>query len=302
MAVNRYGLHTASFIYAGPTTLSLLQVGAATIDTGRDVNDFIPGGNVDRGATILGSASPSVTITTQDLTTVFGAVSPSVGLKCTSTCTFRAQQRADGGVFTGGSNNVTYTATQGFLYPTRLSASGNAPATLDLMFVPTWDGTNDPLVDASGAAISTTPTFTSAFYLGAFYYGATQLEGVTSMSIDFGIQYSRTFADGNVYAKTGMIMRRTPTITVTCLKLESVIAALTSMFHTTIDDVACYFQKGTSGGARVPLITASHCKISSSANGAAPDSISVSGEDDYTVTFTIRPVNALAASVTSAIP
>src|SRR5215213_5980849 len=130
----RYSLFPATFNNA----LNLTQLGEASGSFGNEVDDIIPGGAVDRAAAIVRQAAPSFRLRTPDLSTAFGGISLTAGLSCSAVSTFRFQKRASGGVFQGSTSNLTVTCNNGFLFPTRVGASGNGPqmAILDLSFLP----------------------------------------------------------------------------------------------------------------------------------------------------------------------
>jgi len=304
MAVNRYSLYPASFVHGGGT-LSLIQINAATADPGSQMDEIIPGGLVDRQAVIMATARPSCTFSTADLATVLGTVSPTAGLNCTGACKLHYQQRADQGVFSGGSNNIQIAATKGFLMPSRITASGSGQATCDLMFYPLYDGTNFPLIATNGVSLSSAPTpaYNSVFYQGPVYVNSAQIEGLISVSVDLGLRYSTILPDGYVFATQGSIVARTPTISLTFLKADMVATNIGSMFIGSLaGTIAVYFARGVAGGTRVANATTSHCKISAATGALGPGSVSVTGEDDATVTVTVWPTAALAVSVASAIP
>lgn len=302
MATTRYSIHSALFNSSG---LTIAQMGSQSFDPGQTLDEIIPGGALDRGAVIVGSTNPMVSLSTRNLTTVFGTVSPTVGYNCTGSSVFYYQQRASGGGFTGGSTFITVTAAKGFLQPMRLSASsgGTQAANLDLTFHALFDGTNIPLVQAGSAASGAAPGFTSAFYLGPVYVNSGQLEGVTSTDVDFGIQFDKIWPDGNIHPTSGSITSRTPVFSATFLRQEMIDSTIASFFSAVAaGTIAFYYYKGANGSGRVASATTEHCKVSATAGVLTPDRCSVTGNEDGTVTVTARPTTAIAISVASAVP
>lgn len=307
MAADRFSGYTATFVHGGGT-LALTQLGSYDVQTNRNITRVSASGAIDPLAHVIASASPMAQLTTQDVATAFGAISPTVGLACTGACTLRYQKRASGGVFAGSTTNTTLVAQTGFLCPDSLSASGDSPAELGLNFYPFFDGTNLPFVPANAVDISgvTAPAQNSIFYLGPLYLGSSQIEGVVSTRVDFGINFSQIPVDGLVYPKEGMIISRNPSITISLLKASSIYADIGNFFHAAVsaNAIKAYFVQGVHGtdSARVAYATASHCKITIATGAMGPENISVAGENDATVSYRINATSTIAASVASAIP
>lgn len=303
MANERYSLFPASFTYAGPTTMNLLQMLRDEVrpEVTRDV--VIPAGGLDAGAVIISHAEPKARLQTSDLTTFFGAVSASAGLGGITAAAFRRQRRADGGTFAGGSTNVTVTATKGFLYPDSISAEQDNPqgAVLEAIFAALYDGTNAPLVANTGQALSLTPTFTSKFYLGPVYVNGVQVDGVMSSRVQFGIDFQYGPMNGDVYPRVGSIVARRPVLSFTTKYVDQIATA--ALFGAApAGTVAFYYWKGVSGGTRVAVASTVHCKLSVASGEWDSEDVSVQEHDDGTATITITPTATLAAAVASAIP
>ncbi len=300
-ASNRYGIYTSS-VNTG-SAVNFTQVKQWNVRTGANKTRVIPGGNVDPSATMLTFADSTVTMTTEDLSTVFANVSISTGLSCTAGATFRLQQRTTGGTFTGGANNVTYTSTVGFLRLSRLSSrQDDDGAEAELTYHPHWDGSTEPLVRNTGVTYtSLTPTFVSKYFLGPIYVNGVIVNGITSVTIDPGIDYNTFRHSGETYARRGSIMTRLPTISFDMLEADS--AVLGTAFNAALaGTVAVYFQQSTDGGSRTAAASAVHTKVSATAGSWNTDNVSVSHPQDGTLTVTIQPSSVLAAVTNSAIP
>lgn len=302
---DRYSNFVASFNGSG---LTVNQLEGATHALGQSFNEYFPDGAVDRAANILNSARPMFRIPTRDLTTVFGTVSPTVGYNCTSSSVFRLQQRAAGGVFAGSTSNVTATCPLGFLFPQGLSAAGDQPASLELMFAAlssTGAATSLPVTYANSVDFSgvTAPAHNSTFYLGPAYANGSQMAGLIGTSIDFGMGFDTLLHDGTVFPTEGSVMRRAPRVRLTFIKADMIYTLTPNVFNTSLPGTfAQYFRKGTPGGARVADATTSHCKVSFSTGTFAATEIQAAGAADGTITYEVVPTGALSISVASAIP
>lgn len=303
-SAERFSLFPCAFVHAGGT-LNLTQMDGFDVKGNSRKNAIIPGGAVDRAHIGIASAAPSATFNTRDLTTLFTDVSGSAGLAISGAATFRLQERSNSSTFETGATHETFTAASGFLYPTSISASqdGEDGASCSCEFVPHWDGSTNPFVHNTGVNFDAVnaPAFVSRFFLGPVYSNTTQIAGVVSINVDFGITYDARPFNGAPYASLGAIIKREPTLSITVAKIDT-LSALT-MFGNAVDtSFSIYLQKGVASGTRVAGATSTHCKISCTAGDMTNDSVSVTGNDDGTATLTVMPTTVVAVSVASAIP
>lgn len=299
---NRYSIYPARFTHAGGT-LHLPQMGRARDSANNQLDEIIVGGSVDRGAVILQTAAPSADLETADLVTVFGTISPTAGLKCTGACELQYQLRAEQAVFQGGATNVTLNATGGFLAVTNLAASGSGRATCGLRFFPLFDGTNQPVIANNSVALEGAAAFNSAFYQGPCYINGVQVNGLVGQSIDFAIGFGPDYADGDVFPRRGFIRGRMTLINLTFKNLAHISAVFGSRFISALSGtIDVYFVKGKASDIREPNASTVHCKVSAASGAVTPDDVDVQGNDDGTVTVSVRPTAALAVSVASALP
>lgn len=299
MASTRYSIYSATV-----NGTSWTQIAGCGVRNGSSKEVIVPGGGLDAGAVILSMADPTVTISSHDFTTIWGAVSVSTGLNCTSGATFRFQQRAAGGTFTGSTNNVSLSSTQGHAILRSVSASQDSPAICEVDYKPTYDGSTLPLVVNASVSFSATPTFVSCFYLGPVYVNGVQIEGVVSTRVDTGVMFDVFRGDGDLYAKVGSVIVRRPSISITWRAAEYLSSGLANIFNSAPGGaVALYYLKGVHGSsARVAAGTTSHGKISLASGAWSPDDISVQDVGDANITVTINPTATLALSVASAVP
>lgn len=302
MSINsRYGAYPCIFNNA----LTFDQLGGVDITPGVSLTEIFPAGQTYRHAAITAAASPSVRITTLDLETPFATISPLVGYACTAASVFRYQQRTDGGTFlgVGSGNHMLATCNKGFLAPSRISVQQDSPAVGEFTFWPLYDGSNAPVVFADGA-LSGTPDFSSAYYLGPMQVdddaSATTLRTLTSLSIDFGIDYRTVRADGDVWAQEGYIYQNAPLITMSFQKvglLDSSTPAegnISSLFGQLTGDptLSFYLYRGslTGGGTRDSTASTTHCRLRVFLGEWHPENIAVMDEGDTNITVALRPI------------
>jgi hypothetical protein len=301
---NRYSGYSANFTYGSSQTLALRQMRSIDLQGAHQFNEVIPAGAVDRQAVVLRSSSAIARLSTQDLLTALGTISPTVGLACNGLCTFQYQKRQDSGVFAGGSNNIKAVAQTGFLLADSISASGDNPASLDMTFYSLWDGTNDPWAFTDGVALTGgAPTYLSDYYLGPVYLGASQIFGLTGTKVDFGIKFAPFLADGDLFPRSGAIMSRRPTVSLTMSKVDWITGQMNSMFNNALGStLAVYFAQGNPGGGRGAYASSIHAKISVATGALNSKSVTVRDEDDATITIDIIPTGTISLSVASTIP
>jgi hypothetical protein len=306
-SAERFALFPCDFIHSGGT-LALAQMQGFAISPDAQISEEYAHGAVDRKAAIEVASNPSITFETQDLTTYWGAVSPTVGLAvATSTgATFRLQERATlDGVWETSTTHETYTVSRGILIPESVEASQDDErgAVVSSRHVCLYDGTNLPIVKNTGVDFSaaTTPAFTSKFFLGPVYHNSSELKGVISSRVEFGIEFAPRRTSGAVYASLGSIVRRAPTISITMLKVDA-LSSVNAFLRALSGTFAVYYWKATASANRTAVASTVHAKFSASAGAWNDESISVQDNGDATATIRIRPTSTIAVSVASAIP
>jgi hypothetical protein len=281
-------------------SLNLQQISGVDISPGTSKAMIVPGGAIDTAAVPTVSADPSVTITTDDLGTVLGGVSLTVGLAISSASSFQFQQREDQGIFSSSAVHHIITVQKGFLAISSITSNQDdeGGATCQLALTALYNGSVDPLVPTT-AALTSTPAFTGRYFHGPVYHNSSQVEGIISTTVNPGLVFTARRVDGAVYPSVGAITLRQPTITFTTLKTAA--TGLANMFHQAItSNLSVYFLKGVTSGTRVGDST--NIKISCTAGDWSQDTISVSDNGDATVSITVRPTSTLAVSTVSSNP
>lgn len=301
--MSRFSIYSASFT-DGASPLAIKQVRGRTVTPSPTRSEVVPGGAVDRAASILSHAEPVIRIDSPDLATLLAAVSPTVGYFASSGATFRAQKRAAGGLFAGSSSHFTLSSSKGMLLPDRLSCSQDDAqgSQLSLMYYPlSSDGLTAPLSVSTSASLSDSPAFVSQYFLGPVYAGSSQLAGLTSIDVAFGLTFSAKRHDGDVFAKEGSIVSRLPVITLRFDSIEH--ASAVGMFHGGFtDDVVIFLRKGSSNGVRVSDASEAHVAITIGAGTwHASDLTGSDGDADESLSIEIIPTGTIAVATDAAI-
>ncbi len=301
-SAERFGIYPSSLVHAGGT-LGLLDVQGHTLNPGSNVAKYMPGGAVDPAAHVLSNADPSITFTSRDLKTIFDDVSLSRGLEITAESTIRFQERDNAGTFLAGATETheEFTVQAGFLYPTSISASQDDDgAVCELTLFPTWDGTNNPIIHNTGQAISeVTPTFNRVFFLGPVLENSVAIGGVQSIQINPGITYTPKRFNGDPYARLGAITMVEPTISVTIAKIDA-RGDVNKFLRALTGTLIAYLVRGVAAGTR--STDADSFSVTATAGNEFDGNISVTGEDDASMTVEIRPTGVIAASTGATAP
>jgi hypothetical protein len=123
-----------------------------------------------------------------------------------------AQKQADGSTRASGSNHRSFTIAKGLIVPTRLVCEHQQDAVLEYLVLPTYDGSNEPVVAAGSVALPTTPTDLERFSLGPITFGGVSFTGFTRLEIDFGINAQTIGAESAVWDPFARIQELLPSI------------------------------------------------------------------------------------------
>jgi hypothetical protein len=281
--------------------LQLRQLNGFEVSTNAQKSRMRAAGSVDSLAWITGRAKPTASLTTRDLAAALASISPSAGLVVGVRADFHVFERDVGNVWTGAGR--TFAAKGGgFIYPESLAASVDDTdgALLTCTFIPFWNGTDDPIAVENVADIGVVPApqFGSQYFMGPLFVNGTAINGVTSVTVNFGLTCSGTTQTPGPYDRLCAITDRSPSIQFTGLKLDEI----QSLFYGQMSNVAVYFQAGVQFGDRVPYGTASHVKLTATAADIEHGTVGGKAPEDATDQFTIRPVGPLSLSLASTIP
>lgn len=170
------------------------------------------------------------------------------------------RQLADGGTYTGSTNDTYILINKGLLHFTSISCQQFQAAVLSAMIIPTFDGTNLPCVLNNSTAAPTLARDTAVYTLGGLTVNGTAIP-IQSANVELGLGLELMGADGSVYNTEVFIVRRNPKITCT-LKDAQVMATIAPFLGKAVGgDVILYFRKYSMGGGYVANNTEEHIKI-----------------------------------------
>lgn len=138
---------------------------------------------------------------------------------------FYAQKHQDAGTRASGSVNRKFTGVKGIVCPRNISCEYMGDAKLDAEYLATYDGTNDPIVEADTTALPSGVVDSERFTLGKVTVGGIVLDHLKGISIDFGIQVEIEAADNDIYPRFCSIRAIQPRVTLRGIDLEWLKAA-----------------------------------------------------------------------------
>lgn len=191
----------------------------------------------------------------------------------------------------GNSEEVhfSYTAADAVLVPQSITASQDADlAEVSCMLHFPYDGSNEPLVPAGTAAVSGTSSHLQAYGLGPIAVNASAINGVQSVTIDFGITSKVRSSDGDMYPSLVAMESAAPVITFQCYRQALQTFGING---TGLTALSVYLRAKTATG-NVADATASHIKFAATAGAIYIDDVSGGNNDDSITTVRCELVAA----------
>ena len=170
------------------------------------------------------------------------------------------------------------------------------------MFIPFWDATNLPPIDAAIADTSGDPTvaFRSQFFLGPVYHNSVEIRGIQQTSVNFGLTVSAAPLSPGPFDNSSAITDRQPDDPVPHVQGKCQVSNL--FYGSITNNLSFYFQRGAASADRVAKGTASHVKVTCTAAVVEVEEVGGDAPGDVDNQFTIRPIGPIAISIASAIP
>ena len=309
-SAQRWGGYPAKFVDTTPATMNFVQLQGWEMDANVTETPFIPVGLVKPSQYVTSRVRPEFRIRTRDINTILGTVDFNTGHCFDNTSTFFVQEREDCGTFISDTNQSGRTTENGFMFVESITADLDSAdgAIMTLRYVPLWDGTSADIIASPSnldPVASVTPLYTSGFFLASPFHNSAEIKGVTSVTLNTGIQIQPAPEVPGAYDRLVSIVRYEPEFTFRCLKIDEWDSKKFSGFPIT-SEFAFYFQAidttNAVGDGRVARATASHVKISCATGKITVRNLSFDGTDDVVSEVTVRPTGAVTAATATAIP
>lgn len=180
----------------------------------------------------------------------------------TDTFDLYSQLVTSGGSRETGSSHQKYVVNSGLLVPTSLSCGNDQAGSVSCMIYPVSDGTNNPVVYSGSSALVGTPAPTTQYYSGPVLLNNTALDGVQSISINFGLDVRKMREKGLADATLCYIHFKSPSITVTTTNID--LAATYNRGVAISSSTKAFLRAGTANGSRVAEGTDAHLSFTAS--------------------------------------
>lgn len=301
----RYEIAPVSLVHAGGTA-NLRQLNSWKINANTSRKNMRVAGSVDSQGSLLSRARYSADLETADLATLLPLISPRSGLKVSGAATFRFLQRDIAGAFKTGTNHVTWVAANGgAFYVNSISVNQEAEdgAMASAVFVPFSTSGGDPWTITSSVNLDAAPsaTFNSVYFLGGVYLDGSEITGIQSQEVDFGIQFEDVVQSIGPYSQTGFVRNTEPVFRIQTTKMSDLASKVAAGFAIS-SELALYFQKGIVGGDRVAVDQAEHIKISCEAGSIEAADTGGEAPNDAISSWRIYPAGTITINTATEIP
>ncbi len=279
------------------TTIS--QVSQVSHSANLTVDRGYESGNTNASTLYVTSGEPVFTITSSDLATALSGIGLTAGLCLSSTITLPFARQACAGTL-GSGNHLVLSGASGFAHITSISArQGDPKAQVQIeVCMLSSDGFAVPFSAVTNGNLASN-TFVNEYRLGACYLNGTQIAGLTGVTVNPGIAYTKRSTDGGTYPIATYLDRITPSFELT-FENERAADSFGDSFSS-VSNLYAYFRKKTSGGTVVAAATAEHIGISMAEGLAVVSTISGTDRNPAEVTVTVQGLS-LASSSSTAIP
>lgn len=283
MSVTRKaGLYCVQLGPSTPTTNLIGRITRRNVQLGLDVVSEASSGDVYPLTNYVRAGKPGASFATESLKIALdlcGLTGLSIaGL--TGGLTLFMQYHTDAGGRTGGAANRKFNLTKGIICPVGLTAQHQGNAELHYIVVPTWDGTNDPVIESDSITLPTGFTNNLMWTLGKATVGGILLPEIKSVEVDFGIRLAPEGADSDIFDTFVSIEQTQPSvmwrgIDPEWLKAANIPRAGKAATHA---NTSFYFRKRLDASTYVADGTAEHIKFTAAGMVYIDDAANAQGQ------------------------
>lgn len=288
-----HGLLLPSAAFLSELTSGSLTAGIAPISV-------VPAGFPQPLALHTGAQRPMVNFTTAQLATLFGATGVYGYDTSGGNTDFFCKAASDLGVRVADAttSHLRFRATQGLLNWLSIEASQDGVATATCRYLPTYDGTNAPLVAAGTMALSGTPSGEECFGMGPVYHNGSIIPNVTGWSLDLGISFYEIAADGEPFLTYVGVKEIAPVLTLRGVRAANFVTY--TLGGTAINtSLNAYLRRRTADGGFYADGSSQHIKIAATNGLILPDTIQGGGNEplEDSLRIMLRPASASAQAI-----
>lgn len=173
-------------------------------------------------------------------------------------------KHSQGGGRAGALAHRKYNFQNGLVFPTRISTDHQGDATISYDVLPTYDGSNNPVVISSGVSVPTAGDDDERYTIGKVVIGGQTLTGIKQLELDLGQAGEQEGADSDLWPTHASMVSTSPVLTLRGIDPEWIdnLGGLTGLAATHANTTV-YLRKRSAGSASgyVADGTAEHIKI-----------------------------------------
>lgn len=254
-------IHGLSGVKIDATVIGAIE--RQTVGLGADMRGDALSGEAWARFVSLYKVAPAVSFVTRQVAAALGACAPpgSSISGLTAKLTLYASKKVQGGLPASGTNHRSYTLNHGMLYPESVSCQDTDDARVTYNAAITYDGSNDPVVEADSVALPTLPT-EERYGLGPATIGGISIGNIKSIDCQCGITVGLDSAGGDVYNTIAYVQLWEPMWTIRTTDVLTMAAAKIprSGIACTQANTSFYLRKRAAGNTYVSDVTAAHIK------------------------------------------
>ncbi len=283
-----------------PNSSFLCQLEQGAISMGIRTLSVTPAGFPQPLALHTAAQQPMITFSTSQLATLLGATGIYGYDSSAGNTDFYCKAASDLAVRVADASgaHLRFRATQGMLNWLSINAPQDGVATAQCRYLPTWDGTNAPLVAAGSQALSGTPTGAECYGMGPIYHNSSALPNVTGWSLDLGISFYEFATDGEPYLTFLGVREINPVLTLRGIRAQNLVTYADSLAVTS--SLNMYLRRRTADGGFYSDGSSQHIKIAATNGLIVPQTASGGGNEPLgdEVSILFRPASASAQALT----
>jgi hypothetical protein len=184
-------------------------------------------GSVERTFVAINSIRPQMNFVTGDIKNSLNTLGgiDGVGFSASELISY-LKKMSDGGQVAAGSSHIKRTVAKGLLLPQSLNMPSGQEATLNYMLhMVSTDGVTSPYTQQTAQALPAgSDAAAEAYILGAVTLNGTQLEGVSDVTLNFGLTPWVLAGDGLIYPTFSCVTKRVLLFTITARDAETFVS------------------------------------------------------------------------------
>lgn len=254
------------------------QINSCNINTGSDIFNEAADSIPDPSFSALAYTEPVFEIETSAIKSLLDTIGID-GLVISTGCVVYAYQFEEGGTRKSGANHTSFTLSEGMYVLGSINADQRSCTATFTVHGTSTNGTTNPVAIAtSQSVIAGSPTVTEMFVAGPCSANGTEINGIQSLTIDFGVQVVKVGGSGSAYPTFIALQSRRPSVTITAYDTAFASTIGFDGVAVSVSDVLLNLKKVQEGAARVANATTEHILFTIDAGRVEIESLPTSGD------------------------